>query len=196
MTKKTTKLILVTVITIAGVASGVDAQKPDAATGAQHEQMMKGMMGMTDAMFVPMMIKHHQHGIEMARVEEERGSSASVKALASKIRQSQEKELAELKAHAEHAEHAAKGTSGHAEHDKMMEQHSQSMMTKLKSASGAALDHAFLEQMAKHHEGAISMTEGAKLEDPELKKLAQKMLTGQRRELAELKKQLSAHAPK
>lgn len=193
MTKKTTKLILVTVITIAGVAGGVHAQKPDAATGAQHEQMMKGMMGMTDAMFVPMMIKHHQHGIEMARVEEERGSSASVKALAAKIRQSQEKELAELKAH---AEHAAKGTSGQAEHDKMMEQHSQSMMTKLKSASGAALDHAFLEQMAKHHEGAISMTEGAKLEDPELKKLAQKLLTGQRQELAELKKQLSAHAPK
>ena len=30
MTKKTTKLILVTVITIAGVASGVNAQKPDA----------------------------------------------------------------------------------------------------------------------------------------------------------------------
>jgi uncharacterized protein (DUF305 family) len=193
MTKKTTKLILVTVITIAGVASGVNAQKPDAATGAQHEQMMKGMMGMTDAMFVPMMIKHHQHGIEMARVEEERGSSASVKALAAEIRQSQEKELAELKAH---AEHAAKGTSGHAEHDKMMEQHSQSMMTKLKSASGAALDHAFLEQMAKHHEGAIAMTEGAKLQDPELKKLAQKMVTGQRQELAELKKQLSAHAPK
>lgn len=193
MTKRTTELILVTVITIAGIASGVNAQKPDAATGAQHEQMMKGMMGMTDAMFVPMMIQHHQHGIEMARIEEERGSSASVKALAAKIRQSQEKELAELKAH---AEHAAKGTSGHAEHDKMMEQQSQAMMTKLKSASGAALDHAFLEQMAKHHEGAIAMTEGAKLEDPELKKLAQKMLTGQRQELAELKKQLSAHAPK
>jgi uncharacterized protein (DUF305 family) len=193
MTNKTTRLILVAAITIAGVAGGVHAQKPEAATGAQHEQMMKGMMGMADAMFVPMMIKHHQHGIEMARVEEERGASASVKALAAKIRQSQEKELAELKAH---AEHVAKGTSGHAEHDKMMEQQSQSMMAKLKSASGAAVDHAFLEQMAKHHEGAIAMTEGAKLQDAELKKLAQKMVAGQRQELAELKKQLSAHAPK
>ena len=192
MTKKTTTLILVTVITIAGVASGVNAQKPDAATGAQHEQMMKGMMGMTDAMFVPMMIKHHQHGIEMARLEEDRGSSASVKALAAKIRQSQEKELAELKAH---AEHVAKGTSGHAEHDKMMEQQGQMMMTRLKSASGSALDRAFLEQMAKHHEGAITMTEGAKLQDPELKKVAEKMLTGQRQELAELKKELATHAP-
>jgi uncharacterized protein (DUF305 family) len=40
------------------------------------------------------------------------------------------------------------------------------------------------------------MTEGAKLQDPELKKLAQKMLTDQRQELAELRKHLSAHAPK
>ena len=193
MTNKTTKSILVAAIAVAGVAGGVHAQKPEAASGAQHEQMMKGMMGMTDAMFVPMMIKHHQHGIEMARLEEERGSAASVKALATKIRQSQEKELAELKGH---AEHVAKGTSGHGEHDKMMEQQSQSMMAKLKAGSGAALDHAFLEQMAKHHEMAISMTEGAKLQDPEVKKLAQKMLTSQRQELAELKKQLPAHAPK
>jgi uncharacterized protein (DUF305 family) len=128
----------------------------------------------------------------MARLEEERGSSASVKALAARIRQSQEQELAELKAH---AGHVAKGTAGHAEHGKMMEQQGQMMMKRLKSASGSALDHAFLEQMAKHHEGAIAMTEGAKLQDPELKKVAQEMLTGQRQELAELKKELAAHAP-
>jgi uncharacterized protein (DUF305 family) len=190
MTKKTIALFVIAASTI-GFTSGVRAQKPEAASASQHEQMIKGMMGMTDERFVPMMIKHHQHGIEMARLEEDRGSSASVKALAAKIRQSQEKELAELKTH---AEHVAKGASGHAEHDKMMELQSQSMMAKLKSASGAALDHAFLEQMAKHHEGAIAMTEGAKLQDPELKKLAQQMLTGQRQELAELKKELAAHA--
>ena len=192
MTMQTIALLFVGVMTTA-FATGVRAQEPEAAGAGQPEQMMKGMMGMTDATFVPMMIKHHQHGIEMARLEEERGSSAPAKALATTIRQSQETELAELKAH---AEHAPKGTSGRAEHDKMMERRSQSMMAKLKSASGAALDQAFLEQMAKHHEMAISMTEGAKLEDPELKQLAQKMLKGQRQELAELKKQLSAHAPK
>jgi uncharacterized protein (DUF305 family) len=193
MTKKITHLILVVATTIGGFAGGVYAQKPGAGSGAQHEQMMKGMMGMTDAMFVPMMIKHHQHGIEMARLEEARGSAAAVKALATKIRQSQAKELAELKAH---AEHVAKGTSGQAEHGETMDLQSQSMIATLKSASGATLDHAFLEQMAQHHEGAIAMAEGAKLQDPELKKLAQKMVAGQRQELGELKKQLSAHTPK
>lgn len=170
-----------------GVAWG-QSQKP---SDRQHRQMMQGL---TEAEFVPMMIKHHQHGIEMARVEEERGSSAPVKALAAKVRQSQEKELAELKAHSAH--HAkATGTAGHADHEKMMDQQNQNTMSRLKSASGAALDHAFLEEMSKHHEMAISMTEEAKLQDPELKKLAQKMVAGQRQELAELKKHLSFHAP-
>jgi uncharacterized protein (DUF305 family) len=190
MTRKTLSVVVAAMLM--GFGGGVRAQKPDTAGADQHAQMMKGMMGMTDAMFVPMMIKHHQQGIEMARLEEDRGSAASVKALAAKIRQSQEKELAELKAH---GEHVAKGTSGHPEDDKMMENQGQAMMTRLKSASGSALDHAFLEQMAKHHEGAIAMTEGAKLQDPELKKVAQKMLTGQRQELGELKKELAAHAP-
>jgi uncharacterized protein (DUF305 family) len=173
-----------------GSPPAVRAQKPADEKGAQYQQMMQGM---TDALFVPMMIKHHQHGIEMARLEEDRGASVSVKALAVKVRQSQEKELTELKAHSEHAI-GAKGTPGRADHNNMMEQQSQMMMKRLKSASGAALDRAFLEDMAKHHQMAISMTEGAKLQDPELKKLAQRMVAGQRQELAELKKELSAHS--
>lgn len=170
----------------------VNAQDPADDKRAQHHQTMQGM---TDGMFVSMMIKHHQQGIEMARVEEERGANAPVKALAAKIRQSQEKELAELKAHSEHGT-GAKGTSGHTtDHDKM-EQQGQMMMKRLKSASGSALDHAFLEDMSKHHQMAIGVAEGAKLGDPELQKLAQKMVAAQRQELAELKKALASHPVK
>lgn len=178
---------VICLISVGAVAA--QSQKP-ATSGrdTQHHQMMQGM---TDADWVMMTMKHHQHGIEMARLEEQRGESASVKALAAKIRQSQEGDLKELKPH---SKHHAKGTSGHADHEKMMEQQGQKTMGRLKSASGSALDHAFLEEMAKHHEMAISMTEGAKLQDPELKKLASKMVAGQRQELGELKKQLSAHA--
>lgn len=188
MTKKMT--VVVAALTL-GLAGPVEAQKPEAAGTGQPVQMMKGMMGLPDAMFVPMMIKHHQQGIEMARLEEARGASASVKTLAAKIRQSQEKELAELKAHAEHAPDPA----GRGDH-KMMEQQSQSTMAKLKTASGAAVDHAFLEEMSKHHEMAIRMTDSAKLESPQLKTLAQRMLTSQRQELSELKQLLSSRTPR
>lgn len=177
------------VISWLGVAS-VLAQAPS--DHAQHTRPPQTMKGMAEAAFVPMMVKHHQDGIDMARHEEQNGSSAQVKALAAKIRQSQERELTELKSHAEHAT-TATGTSGQADHEKMMEQQSQATMKRLQTASGEALDHAFLEEMAKHHQQAISMTEGAKLQTPAIKQLAQKMVSGQRQELTELKKLQGAH---
>ena len=75
----------------------------------------------------------------------------------------------------------------------MMEQHSQAVTKRLTSATGQAVDHAFLDEMAKHHQQAISMAEGAKLQTPEIKQIAQKMVSGQRQELAELKKLEAAH---
>jgi uncharacterized protein (DUF305 family) len=171
---------------IAGSASAQGQKPVEGASATQHQQALEGL---TDVQFASMMVKHHQDGIEMARLEEQRGSSASVKSLAAKIRQSQEKDLLTLKTHAGHNS----GSTATSEHDKMMEQQSQTVMARLKSASGPALDHAFLEEMAKHHEQAIKMTERAKLRVPELQKLAQKMMTGQRLELAELKKLLAAH---
>ena len=69
-------------------------------------------------------------------------------------------------------------------------------MKGLKAASGAGLDHAFLEQMIKHHQSAIDLAVGAKLQNAELKKLATKVAADQRREVTELKKLLSAHSGK
>ena len=164
--------------------------KADQVHQGPHQQMMHSM---TEAEFVPMMIKHHQDGIQMSQLEEENGASADVKALAAKIRQAQERDIPELK---KHSQHASTATGGPAGHDKMMEPQSQMTMKRLKTASGAALDHAFLEEMAKHHQMAISMTEGVKLQNAELRQFAQKIAAGQRQELAELKKYLAAHGPK
>ena len=67
------------VVAVLSVAIG-RAQKP--ADQGQHGQAQHKITGsMTDAEFVPMMTQHHQHGIELARAEEERGSSAAVKSL-------------------------------------------------------------------------------------------------------------------
>lgn len=193
------KQIAITGYLVCAVATAspqlVYAQTPAQADHGTSHQMMKGAM--TEAEFVPMMVKHHQVGIEMARVEEERGSSAEVKALAAKIRQAQEREIAELKAHSQHAA-GAQGTAGHmdqADHSKMMEQQSQATMKRLTSASGAALDHAFVEEMAKHHQMAVDMFERTKFQNTELRKTAQKMAAGQREELKELKKLEASHRP-
>jgi uncharacterized protein (DUF305 family) len=186
--RKSNALCLAATIALT-TAAGLGAQtRSDPEHRAQH-QMMKGM---TEAEFVPMMIKHHQDGIEMARVEEQKGTSQDVKTLAAKIRESQEREISEMK---QASAGGAQGTSGHEGHD-MMEHQSQAVMKRLNSASGQALDRAFLEEMAKHHEMAIQMAESAKIGDSELKQVVQKMVSGQRQELAELKKQLAANKSK
>lgn len=123
----------------------------------------------------------------MARMEEQRGSAAQIKALAKSIRESQERDLPALKAHTAHVAETD-ALNSPAQHATMMDEMSKAAMTRLKAASGEALDRAFVEEMIKHHQTAISMMEGAKLQNGDLKKLSEKMLTGQRRELAELKK--------
>ena len=167
------------------------AQTPaEPSKGQEHQKMMKGL---TDAAFVPLMVKHHQHGVEMARDEEARGVSAEVKKLALKIRTAQEGELTQLKAHLAHVGASSAGT---VEHEKMMDQEAQVTMKRLKAATGAGLDHAFLEEMIKHHQSAIDMAVGAKLQNADLKKMATKMASAQRQEVATMKKILSSHSGK
>jgi uncharacterized protein (DUF305 family) len=182
---KTMFLVAIAGLAIAAPSSKAAAQHAAEQHDAHHAQMMKGL---SDAQFVPMMIRHHQHGIEMARVVEQRGSSAEVRELATKIRQSQEKDMAELEAHAAH--HAGKAADD--PHGQMMDKQSQTMMKRLQSLAESELDDAFVQEMAKHHEMAIGMIDGAKLQDPALKQLAQRMAAQQKQDLAELKKLMKA----
>jgi uncharacterized protein (DUF305 family) len=174
------------------IPGGVQAQEPaTGAAAAQHPHT--AMQALTDAQFVQMMLEHHQRGLELVRLEKEQGSSPAVKELATRIGESQERDIVELKAL---SKDEARGTTGQAEHHgaadhhKGMVQQSETMMKELKAKSGEELDRAFLEHMAKHHQMAISMTEDATLQDPQVKQLAEKMLESQRQELAELKKHL------
>ena len=179
----TATVVLLSVPAQAQTSAGTDHAK-HAGTSKTHNQS-----AMTDTDFVTMTIKHHQDGIEMSRLEEKGGASADVKALAAKIRQGQERELSELQAHQKSASAAG---GDHAAHMKQMEADSQRAMKRLRSASGAALDHAFAEEMAKHHQQAIDMVSRTTFSDPQLRSMAQKMAANQKQELAELKKHQKA----
>ena len=157
-----------------------------AAKSAQPHQMG----AMTDAQFVHMTIKHHQDGIEMARIQEQKGTSAAVKALATKMRSSQERDLTELKKHQSHVGQAPKSAE-HQAHDQAMQKESQASMKRLQDATGTAVDHAFVEEMTKHHQMAIDMVDKTKFQNADVRKFAQNMAANQRKELAELK---NAHA--
>jgi uncharacterized protein (DUF305 family) len=189
-----------------GMVGFAGAQQPahqghDTKAGQSHSKM--SMPALDDAHFAEMMRKHHQHGIELSKIEESKGTRDEVKTLAAKIRQGQERDLKELESgHADHAAGAGtggtkpQGTSGAAashgadmeKHQEMMEQMANESKQKLENASGAAVDQAFLQEMAMHHQMGMEMISKAKLKDASLRKLAQKMSAEQKKELAELKK--------
>lgn len=149
-----------------------------------------------DLHFIDMMTMHHQHGIEMARLAEEKGENPRVKAFATKTREDQEKDIAELQGHREHwykdqpkAEHqmsegVAGPGKGHEEMQKKMEMH----MNDLKANSGHGFDHQFVDLMAHHHKEGIAMAREAtlKAEHAEIKTFAKNMIAKQQKETEEL----------
>jgi uncharacterized protein (DUF305 family) len=163
------------------LAGSAAAQTTDQSRAHQHGAAAH----MTDAQFVPMMLQHHQDGIEMAKIAEAKATNPQVKALATKIRQAQERESKELE---QFRGTAAAGTAGHsdAHADAMMEM-SKKSIARVRDANGAEVDRAFLEEMAKHHEMAIDMVHSTQFKNTRLKQSANKMETSQKREVQELK---------
>lgn len=51
-------------------------------------------------------------------------------------------------------------------------------------------DKQFLKSMIPHHAGAILMCENANIQDPEIKKLCEEIITSQQREIAQMKAKL------
>jgi len=65
----------------------------------------------------------------------------------------------------------------------------------LRAASGAAFDRMWLTMMIAHHQGAVSMAdqEIAQGSNPDVKALAQSIMTGQTAEIATMKELLAAN---
>lgn len=167
------------------------AGKPPTAKG----QMGKGHMAldkMDDATFVRMMIQHHEGGIEMARIEEQRGSSAELKTLARRLRETQERELAELRKHASQQATGTAGSGAAKAAPAAMEAHAGQMMEKLKAAEGAELDRQFVDHMGMHLQMTVQMVEHTTFKDEQLQALAQQMRDARKKESAELEKHKGA----
>ncbi len=62
------------------------------------------------------------------------------------------------------------------------------MVDALEGKSGDAFDAAFLEMMIPHHQGAVDMAElaAANAKHPEIKALAEAILTSQQKEIADM----------
>ncbi|MBV1941125.1 DUF305 domain-containing protein [Streptomyces sp. BV286] len=158
---------------------------PSASTSTSSSQKQHNA---ADVAFAQGMIPHHRQAVEMADLAPGRVQSAEVKKLAADIKKAQAPEIRTLSGWltAWGEQVPAEGTD-HSMHD------SSGMMTsgdmrKLKKASGAAFDTAFMQMMIGHHEGAVSMarTEQADGSYAPAKKMAGRIVSSQTTEIQQM----------
>lgn len=145
-----------------------------------------------DRAFVAEMVPHHRSAIEMAQIARTRAKSEFVKQLAEDIIRTQADEIRILGREDEGLDMAGvkRGALGVPEHLMGMDHDPATLKT------ADEFDPAFLKMMIPHHEGAIEMSEAelAKGQDRELRALARNIIAVQRREIAQMRRQLGDDA--
>lgn len=155
--------------------------------------MMHGDASMmdADAMFLQMMIPHHEQAVEMSKLAATNGASPEVLALADTIAGAQGPEIEQMKLWLNDAGQPM--TAG--DHGMGMSGMVDDMgMAELRAAQGADFDRLFLTSMIAHHEGAVAMAQDviANGEDSKVRGLAEAIVAAQQAEMTQMKAMLSA----
>jgi uncharacterized protein (DUF305 family) len=176
-------------------APAASTAAPSAASAAATAG--SGAFNDADVTLVTGMIPHHQQAVQMSELAETRAANAQVKAVAVKVKAAQGPEITQmtqmLKTWGKPVPTAdTHGGGGHGSKS-MPGMMSDTDMKRLKAASGAAFDKMFLDMMIDHHEGAVEMAKqqqqaGA---DPQVKALADTIVTTQNAEITQMKQLLS-----
>ncbi len=106
----------------------------------------------SDAKFLHEMIEHHQSGIQMAQMAQEKATRSDVRQLADNIISDQKREIADMQRELDRLEGSKHNHDQHAAHG-------DSMMKKLEKADRGEFDRVFLKEMIDHHRSAVRMSE-------------------------------------
>jgi uncharacterized protein (DUF305 family) len=180
--------------------------KQDTAQGGGMGGMNHGMnhnmsmdLGPADAdydlRFIDGMTVHHQGAVNMAQDVLKQSKRPEMKKLATDIIAAQKREINQMKEWRKTWYPKASSTpmAYHAQMGHMMamtpEQMQNMMMSMDLGAADDQFDLRFINAMIPHHEGALVMAEDAlkKSKRPEMKKLAQEILTSQKQEIEQMK---------
>jgi uncharacterized protein (DUF305 family) len=190
--------------TDAGAMQGMDQGNMG---GMNHGDMQKGGMmdhsmmslGPADAefdlRFIDGMTPHHQGAVEMAKEAQQKSKRPEIQKLAANIIKAQDKEIAQMKqwrtAWYPKASVEPMAYNAQMKHSMPMSQEQmQGMMMNMDlGAADNQFDLRFLNAMLPHHEGAVVMAKDAlmKSKRPEIKKLAQDIISSQEAEIKQMK---------
>ncbi|MBD3882408.1 DUF305 domain-containing protein [Phormidium tenue FACHB-886] len=147
-----------------------------------------------DLRFIDGMVPHHQGAVVMAQEALEKSQRPEIKQLAQAIIDAQEKEISELQTWRKswYANASADSVMYDAQKKTdvpMTEQMRSSMMMEGDlGAADAEFDLRFINAMIPHHQGALDMAKQAqeKSDRPEIKQLAQEIITSQQQEIEQM----------
>jgi len=187
-----------------GTARSADVASTTSAmpSGMDHGSMSSGSMNMSlgpknesfDLLFIDGMTPHHTGAIVMAQEALAKSQRPEIKQLAQSIIEAQQKEISQMKQWRQAWYPAAGDTA--MMYDAQMG-HTMPMSAEMKSSMmmnmnlGSAddqFDLRFLNAMIPHHQGALTMAKEAleKSDRPEVKQLAQNILTSQQSEIDQM----------
>jgi uncharacterized protein (DUF305 family) len=164
--------------------------------GMSHDMSMD--LGPADAdydlRFIDGMLMHHQGAVNMAEEALNKSKRPEIKTLAQDIIAAQNREISQMKewrtawySKADSTPMAYHSQMGHMM--AMTDEQKQGMMMSMDLGAGdAEFDLRFINAMVPHHEGALVMAKDAlnKSQRPEVKKLAQDILTSQQGEIEQM----------
>ncbi|HEY9827957.1 MAG TPA: DUF305 domain-containing protein [Stenomitos sp.] len=148
-----------------------------------------------DLRFIDAMIPHHEGAVIMAQAAQQKAQHSELKTLATAIIKAQNAEIDQMKQwRAKWYPNASKTPMAwHADMGHMMAmsatQRQDMMMQQDLGAADAGFDLRFIKAMIPHHEGALIMAQEvlSKTQRPEIKKLAQDILSSQQAEIQQMK---------
>lgn len=161
--------------------AGHDMSSPGAS--ARHDMAAMGNIPY-DAMFLDMMIHHHQQAVEMSEELLPQAKRPQVKQLAETIMLDQQQEIDQMRSWRQ---------SWYPDAPAMSEQQiSQMMPMPSPATSSQDPEERFLVEMIPHHEDAVRMSQEAlqKAEHPELKTMAQAIIAEQQIEISQMRELL------
>ena len=147
-----------------------------------------------DLRFIDGMIPHHKGAVEMAKEAQQKSQRPEVKKLADEIITAQAKEITELQTWRKqwYPNASNKPMAHNAQMGHMMEMSDEQMkgmmMSQNLGAKDAEFDLRFINAMIPHHESAVTMAKDAlaKSTRPEIKKLAQDIISSQQAEIKQM----------
>ena len=180
-------LLIAVIILASGEFRKSDSEHDHMGMMNDHGNHSNSQMVGSDAMFLQMMIPHHEQAVVMSELALSTSKDADVLKLAKQIRDAQAPEIIKMKGWL--AEAGLSQDPGHSMDAGMGGMLTDSELATLKQSKGKVFDKLFLEGMIAHHEGAIHMV--MMIENSpnnNINKLGQEIINSQTSEIELMKK--------